>query len=139
MNTNSLNDNHPVPIPEPGFPMLTRMISDPVFPAEKGKLDEPVMWTVGRQHPFVPEMSVVRMFVDRGGVEIYSVSNDNTSGARTLIPMDRVRLIEEAMPIDIFVDEIDSAENDDEPDEPNDPKPSPSPSPNGGEPQTVPS
>jgi hypothetical protein len=96
-------------LPAPGYPMLTRMISNSLFPSEDGKQD-PVTWVVSFPHPLVPEMRVVRMFVDRGGVEVYSISADGRNGMRNLIPMSMIRLVEEAMPINVFVDELETSE-----------------------------
>jgi hypothetical protein len=96
--------------------MLTRMISNPLF----GNGGEPIVWVVGMDHPLSEIAKVVRMFVDRGGVEVYSVAKDETGtrGVRNLIPMTQIRLIEEAMPLDIFAEELAAAESDedDEPD-----------------------
>jgi hypothetical protein len=141
-----------VKLPDPGFPMLTRMISDPLFPEMKPQVmgcphckqsisipvpsdkEEPITWIVGKNHPLVPNMNVMRMFVDRGGVEVYSVASDGKAGMRNLVPMDSVRLIEEAMPLDVFVEEMTAAEDEgDDPDpgdpEPGDPDPNPAPPP----------
>lgn len=114
-----------VELPQPQFPMLTRFISNALFPERDGRgaLDaEPITWTVSLAHPLVPDMKIVRMFVDRGGVEVYSVSADGSKGMRNLIPMSWVRLIEEAMPLDVFVDELAASESDegDEGDDPED-------------------
>jgi hypothetical protein len=146
MSTGGVPATKPVELPEPGFPMLTRMISDTLFPSTHSQTigcphcskpitidrtadkEEPVTWIVGQRHPLVPEMKVMRMFVDRGGVEVYSVSDDAKAGMRNLVPMSKVRLIEEAMPLDVFVDELVAAESD-EPDDPDggDPEPEPLP------------
>jgi hypothetical protein len=144
-----------VVLPEPGFPMLTRMISNALFPEaqtktvgcphckgsislEQSTKEEPITWIVGQAHPLVPQMKVMRMFVDRGGVEVYSVSDDGKAGMRNLVPMSWVRLIEEAMPLDVFVEELAAAEEDEpEPEpEPGDPEPEQAPVTNG---QTAPS
>jgi hypothetical protein len=103
--------------------MLTRMISNALFPESgRGALDsEPITWMVSQPHPLVPDMRVVRMFVDRGGVEVYSVLSDGSKGMRNLIPMNWVRLIEEVMPLDVFVEELAAAESDEDDDDPNDP------------------
>jgi hypothetical protein len=114
-------------LPAPGYPMLTRMISNALFP-ENGR-EDPVTWVVSHTHPLVPDMRVVRMFVDRGGVEIYAISSDGKSGMRNLIPMSMVRLVEEAMPINVFVAELEaseSAEDDDDGFEEDEPIPEPS-------------
>jgi len=120
-----------VQLPEPGFPMLTRMISNALFPDASpqvvgcphckanisidraGAKEEPVTWIVGQPHPLVPDMKVMRMFVDRGGVEVYSVSADGRAGMRNLVPMSYIRLIEEAMPLDVFIEELAAAEEED--------------------------
>jgi len=120
----------------PGFPMLKLMISDMVISndSKEGSL----IWAFGKQHPFVPEANVVRMFIDRGGVDIYSVSQDAKSAMRDHVPMHHVRLIQEAMPIDVFAEELAEAEagEDDDDDDPDyyglpDPNSDPMPPPNG--------
>lgn len=117
----------------PGYPMLTRMVSDPLFPDTKQQVmacphckqnlsiplpsadkQEPVTWIVGQPHPLVPDMKVMRMFIDGGGVEVYSVSNDGKAGMRNLVPIGSVRLTEEAMPLDVFAEELAAAEEEDE-------------------------
>lgn len=96
-----------VQLPSPQFPMLTRVVSDPIF----SQREEAMTWAIGAAHPLVPETyKVIRMFADRGGVEIYSVSSDGKNGMRNLIPTDKVRFIEEAMPLDVFGDELYAAE-----------------------------
>lgn len=119
-----------VELPQPGYPMVTRVISNALFP-ENGQ-EAPVTWVVSHPHPLVPTMRVVRMFIDRGGVEIYSVSADGKNGMRNLIPMSWVRLVEEAMPIDIFADELYDAETGDP-----DPDPEPAQVPAANEPPAV--
>jgi len=131
-----------IELPEPGYPMLTRMITNNFF-SETGK-ESAVTWIVGKEHPLVPEMKVMRMFIDRGGVEVYSASNDGHTGMRNVVPMSWVRLIEEAMPIDVFATEMDigealaatereerAEEAFDEPEPEPKPAPAPSPTPNG--------
>jgi len=136
MTMQSLPAVQAIELPKPNFPMVTRMISDPLFPESKPQTvgcphckgnisvsapsdkQEPITWIVGQAHPLVPDMKLVRMFVDSGGVEVYSVSSDGKAGMRNLVPMDSIRLVEEAMPLDVFVEEITAAEEDDEPDDP---------------------
>jgi hypothetical protein len=107
-----------IELPAPQFPMLTRVVSSPIF----SDREQAITWGIGAPHPLVPDTyKVIRMFVDRGGVEVYSVSADGKNGMRNLIPMERVRFIEEAMPLDVFVEELDAAESagdDDDDDEP---------------------
>jgi hypothetical protein len=131
----------------PTYPMVVHMISNPMFPGERevdanGQLtgrvgkEEPIHWVVSKPHPFVANFNVLRMFMDRGSVEVYSVSADNARGMRDVVPMHCVRLVQEAMPMDIFVEELEAAENDDdeddldlEPGEPGAPAPPPAPEP----------
>lgn len=82
---------------------------------------DPVTWIVSKEHPFVPGMKIIRMFVGDGGVEVYS--HDDKIGMRTLIPMSMVRLAQEAMPLDMLADEILAAEDDDDDDDDDEPDP----------------
>ena len=111
-----------IELPAPGYPMLTRMISSALFADEKGK---EVVWVVGGPLPLVTYLKVIRMFNDHGGVEIYSVTADGKAGTRNFVPMHWVRMTEEAMPIDVFVEELQAAESDgaddDEPEDPEEP------------------
>jgi len=123
-----------VQLPQPKYPILTRMLCRQCFhehqaqgqkqvvtcPHCKGQLsieqpagkEEPVQWVVGEGHPLVPNTRVMRMFVEDGVVEVYSVSTDTkgTAGMRNLVPMDHVILVEEAMPFDVFVELLTEAE-----------------------------
>ena len=113
-----------IQLADPNYPMVSRVISDPLFPDSKE-----VTWVVGSPHPLIPDLKVVRMFVDSGGVEIYSVSSDNRAGMRNLVPMAHVRLAEEVMPLTVFAEELQAAEEEgNEPDEP-EPEPEPEPAP----------
>ena len=64
----------------------------------------------------------MRMFVDDVGRRDLLGVGDGRSGMRNMIPMSHVRYVEEAMPLDEFVEELTAAENgdDDEPDDPQD-------------------
>lgn len=105
-------------LPDPQPPVVMRVISDPLFPPDTGKKNEPVMWALADDHPFVAKMRIVRMFQDSFGVYVYSVSHDGRNCVRHFIPADRVRLVEEMMPIDVFVDELARSEaNEDEEDD----------------------
>jgi hypothetical protein len=59
------------------------------------------------------------MFVDadRGGVEIYSIAENREDWLRHLIPMRSIRLVEEVMPFEMFVDELAAAEGEDDDDD----------------------
>lgn len=97
-----------LPAPNPNCPVLTRMITHALLP--EGGQEGPVTWVITRSHPLEPTLRVVRMFIDRGGVDVYSVAEGGVQGIRNLIPMSQIRLIEEAMPLNIFVDELAIAE-----------------------------
>lgn len=108
-------------LPEPGYPMLMLMVSNPLFPPSTnpehptyGRPPEPVVWVTTEPHPFVPNARIVRMLVDRDSncVGIYSVSTENgaAKGMRDLVPLNMVRLMQEAMPFDIFQDVLAEAE-----------------------------
>jgi hypothetical protein len=119
MNTPTTNTTT-VDLPAPGYPMLTRMISESLLPDEKTGKETTVIWIVGSPHPLVPKVKIVRMFLDRGSVEIYSVSEDGKAGMRNRVPEHRVRFTEEAMPIDVFIEELAAAEIGDDDEEESD-------------------
>lgn len=141
-----------IELPAPQYPMLTRMISHALFPEKdrhrvgcphcnqtvefdrsKQEESEPVTWVVSQPHPLIPDMKVIRMFVDRGGVEVYSISSDGRNGMRNLIPMSWVRLTEEAMPLDVFADELEAAETEDPNPDPDPEPPAPEATPSNGQ------
>ena len=105
MNTPSSNvasTNRSVEIPEPGYPMLTHLLSSPLFPdMAPGNCS----WVVDEPHPLVPEMKVVRMFVVDGGVHVYSAPSSGIC-TRSFVPMGWIKLIEEVMPLDVFVEQL---------------------------------
>jgi hypothetical protein len=112
-------------LPEPGFPMVTRILSNPLFPPDPAaqnliSKDEPVAWIVGSPHPFVSNMTVVRMFIDPEDAvaEVYALAKDGRSGTRNLIPLSQIRLVEEAMPLDVFLEQLTEAEGGDEEEDP---------------------
>lgn len=108
-------------IPPANYPMVVHVVSDPMFPPKvAGAPEEPVHWAVSKPHPFVNGFTVLRMFLDAGGVEVYSISDDKQVGMRDSLPVHRVRLAQESMPVDIFLEEVQDAEDGD-PDDPEDP------------------
>ena len=128
----------PLQIPEAQPPILTRMISNAMFPkivddeltGKKVRREDPLAWLIGQPHPLVPKKIIIRMFLVRGvGVEIYSASEDMLEGIRDLIPMAHIRLIGEEMPLDIFVEELTlseaGADADEDDDSDSDPEPGP--------------
>lgn len=98
----------PAALPEISYPRIIAMFTDNLVPAP-GAQDSIVDWRVGADHPYVPQMKVVAMFADGGVVEIYSLSSTQ-SGMRDLVPMQRVRLIQEVMPLPIFAEELAASE-----------------------------
>jgi hypothetical protein len=122
MNTPSMTtatDPAAFELPEPGYPMLTHVISNALFPDMQAEavvcqqcqvsLAVPTdkgIWVVDRPHPLVPELKIERMFLDHGGVEIYSMSENRKICARNFIPMDWIRIIEEEMPLEVFFEEL---------------------------------
>lgn len=120
-----------VELPKPGYPMVTRIISNPFLPDQR---NEPSVWALGEAHPLDPSAKVVRMFVERGGVAVYytvQAEGNTTVCLRNFIPMAWVRLVEETMPVDVFVEELalseagdsDDGEDEDEDDAPPGPTP----------------
>lgn len=123
-------------LPDPGFPMLTRMITEGLF-TEKGTpatanapatptvqpKDQSLTWVVSEPHPLLPDCKVVRMFVTEDGVMVYAWPSDGKAGMRNLIPNSRIRMVEEVMPPEVFIEELAAAESDDEPDDPTDDEP----------------
>jgi hypothetical protein len=106
-----------LPPPNPDAPMVNRVVMKNPFPpkAEMGKpIDEPVLWIVSQTHPFIAELKIVRMFVVGMGVEVYSSSNEGV-GVRNLLPWASILLCEEVMNLRVFVQEIEDAESDEEP------------------------
>lgn len=115
-----------ITLPPPTYPMVVHMISNPMFPPDvdpQGRVakEEPIAWVISKAHPFVPKFTVMRMFLDGGVVEVYSVSDDHKVGMRDVIPIHTVRLVQESMPLDIFVEELIDAESDDDDPDPGDP------------------
>jgi len=100
--------------------------------------DKAINWEVGKPHPFVSTMKVIAMYVNGALVEIYSVSMESREGMRDLVPLHRTRIIREAMPIEIWAEELAAAEAgpDDDPPDPDDDEPDDEPEP--GTAETVP-
>lgn len=122
-------------------PIVRLVVSDPLFPENvrdaagqpiQGQFKEsvePVTWILRRPHPFVPEMTIVGMFLNKDGIEIYSTNQK--MGMRDLIQMKSVRLIQESMLMSVFEEELYLAESgdddDDDPPEPGSSEPEPEP------------
>ncbi len=99
-----------LPAPNPNYPLLTRVISNPMLP---GHGDEPLVWALGSSNPLDPSPTVIRrMFIQDGGVLVY-FTGDGPQGAvcvTNFIPMQLVRLVEETMSPDVFVEEMAASE-----------------------------
>jgi hypothetical protein len=123
-----------LPPPNPEAPMLVTVFTDNLVPDDRDN-NASVVWAVSKSHPYVPGVKVLRMFIalERGGIEIYSVSEDGKICMRDLVPMSRLRLAQEAMTSEIFIDELAAAEEggDDDEDEPEDEPETTQPSANG--------
>ena len=111
-----------VELPPANYPMIVLLVTDDIV--DISPTHQSMKWVLAAPHPFIPNMKVMRMFVDRGGVEVYSAGDDGKTCMRDLVPMDRVRVVQEAMPLDVFVDELTAAESgdDDDEDEPEEPE-----------------
>lgn len=106
-----------IQLPPLKYPTITRLISKSLI-SEK---DDTVVWVLSQQHPLESEAKIIRMYSFDNNVEIYSVTNDGSSGMRDVIPMGHVKLIQEMMPIDTLSEEMqksqDSSSEDDDEDE----------------------
>jgi hypothetical protein len=113
-------------LPTASYPVVNRVLSDNPFPptvVTPGIVPpvQPVLWLLGEAHPMMPDMKVMRMYVVMGvAVEVYSAAANGTMGCRHTIPWPFVRLCEEVMDPETFVEEITEAERDsgDEPETP---------------------
>lgn len=105
-----------LPPPRPNAPIVTRMMTEPIGSSN------PVIWVISHEHPLNSGWRIRRMLIDSTCVEVYAVSPDGKHGTRDILPMSRVLLIEEAMSIDVFIDELEAAESDDDDDDPEPPE-----------------
>jgi hypothetical protein len=103
-----------LPAPSPDAPLLTRVVTEPVF-SDHG--DDPITWMIGSPSPLAPQQtSIVRMFLQEEGVDIYCTAKEATKagertiGIRVFVPFRIVRVVEEAMALPVLVDELDKAE-----------------------------
>jgi hypothetical protein len=101
-----MTDNATPARPMSPAPVLNRVVSDAIFGGE-----EAIIWAINAPHPLVADSyKVIRMFIDLGGVEIYSMSLDGKNGIRNTIPTSKIRFTEEAMPLNVFGEELYAAE-----------------------------
>lgn len=119
---------HTDELPEMSYPRIMMMATDGL----KNAAGESVTWGVGDDHPLATGMRVVAIYINGPVVEIYSMASSSKNGMRDLVPLHRVRLINETMPLDVFGEELARSEmgvdDDDDDDEP-EPEPEPEPDP----------
>lgn len=100
-------------LPEPVYPKIMLMITDCLVPKAEGVKEEPMSWAVSVAHPFIEAAQVVAMFINGDGIDVYSVRRDEAGGVegmRDHIPLSRMRVFREAMPFEMFINEITRAE-----------------------------
>ena len=85
----------------------------------------PVFWLLSKPHPFVPNIAIRRMHVMEGAVHVFSTSDDRQTCIIDEIPLENVRLIEKGMRYEVFVEELEDADD-------YDPEPDPEPEPTNG-------
>lgn len=113
-----------IELPPPEPPILNRMVTQCLLPADDGR-ETPMVWSLGRENPLDPKMKVIRMLLtDDGDVEVYSMPSNGAGDTywRHTIPRHMVRVVQEMMPVDIWIDELIDAETGDD-DDPDDPDP----------------
>jgi hypothetical protein len=93
-------------LPPPNFPVVTRVVSNAPLGSSA---DPPIVWILESKHPLESRMKIMRMFINDDEVEIYAT--DGHTCVRNCLPRHMVRLTEEGMPPDKFVEEIEAAEN----------------------------
>ena len=107
-----------VELPDPAYPMVTRVVTDALM-GGNGIWE----WAIARAHPSEKELKVMRIFLTEEGIDVYAITTDGKGCARYSIPDRFVRMIEEAMPLDMWADEMANAEEDKDgvdPEEPED-------------------
>jgi len=105
-----------IQVPPIQFPLCTRVWAASPWTDPKAKISagEPVLWAIDQAHPFVASFKVVRMYVVPGSsVDVFS-SDGGTTGLRHTLPWHLISLIEEAMPAEIFVEEMVAAETEED-------------------------
>ena len=107
-----------LPAPNPNAPLLKRVVTSPPFSDQTRE----IIWEIGEDHPLAPGWKIVRMFIDHSGVEIYSLPPEGGKGhyTRNMVPMTLVKLTEEVMSVEVFVEELTDAEEDDDDDDDDD-------------------
>ena len=126
-----------IELPEPNGTTVMRAITNRILDEGKGGL----AWAVGSANPLVKDMKIIRMYssapeapededgkptaqIDtRRELRVYSLSTNKI--IRHIIPPDQIRLIEEALTLEAFLEEIDAEEGIEEDEEPEEGGPSP--------------
>lgn len=125
-----------LPSPNPDRPMVLRMITNGILPPDLPP-NVPVpasasiaLWAVDVQHPLMESLTVRRMIDQGNGVDVYSTSADGRVFIRHFVPIAQIRITEELMSAQLFVEEMTAAETDtDDGDDPEDDEPEPEPEP----------
>jgi hypothetical protein len=92
--------------PKLSWPRIMLVVTDKIVPIGGEEL---LTWSVGGQHPFIPEMRIVAVFKNGDDVEIYS-SVGTEKGIRDTVPGRFIRFTREAMPFDVWAEELAYAE-----------------------------
>ncbi len=166
-----------LPEPDYNYPIVTLVVSDPIFPKEpKPKpppappqqqqakcphcqgpitipvpapvpVDEdedddpkPVYWGLGKPHPFASSLKIVRMHRFYEVVYVFSITSDGQACIIDELPFRSVRLLERSTGAEVFVGELEEADEaapivgayDPDADDGEDPEP-PKPEPNGAQ------
>lgn len=110
-----MNAPQKIQLPLPSPPVATRVLSRPIY---AGDGTDPISWILGRKHPRMPSMTVVRMIYTPAGVEVYAAGvapeTNEEVFMRVSIPAQDLRLVEEAMPLDVFIEELEAADASDD-------------------------
>lgn len=123
-----------IELPDPNGAFVMRAVTNQIKDDGKGSL----VWITGEFNPLAPKMKIVRMYssppeapsgdddesapalVDnRRELRVYSVSPNKI--IRHIIPPDQIRLIEESLTLETFLEEIDAEEGIEDDEDPENP------------------
>jgi len=109
-----MTETRTIELPPALPPVTTRMIT-----SNPSSDSEDLSWEAGKEHPLIKGAVIVRMYVipDGGGVDVYSVLAGGRGATRHHIPDSRIHITEEAMPIDVLIEELKVAESTDDEEE----------------------
>lgn len=104
-------------LPEPKPPVVVKFVSRSIF-SNEGK---EITWVFGQPHPITKGALITRMFMSEdGSMRVFSVPAPGVQGDCTIdtIPADQVKIVQEIMSMEVFLDELAAAEGyDDDEDE----------------------